>query len=106
MSDNELRDQNKKKYDKNLQRINEITKQIIEGGWDNYYKNEKIEEIPWIDKELDFDLEEELNILQLNKGVFLDLGTGTGTQAIQLAQRGFNIIASDISETIIKKKSP
>jgi hypothetical protein len=67
MSDNELRDQNKKKYDKNLQRINEITKQIIEGGWDNYYKNEKIEEIPWIDKELDFDLEEELNILQLNK---------------------------------------
>jgi hypothetical protein len=67
MSDNELRDQNKKKYDKNLQRINEITKQIIEGGWDNYYKNEKIEEILWIDKELDFDLEEELNILQLNK---------------------------------------
>ena len=67
MSDNELRDQNKKKYDKNLQRVNEITKQIIEGGWDNYYKNEKIEEIPWIDKELDFDLEEELNILQLNK---------------------------------------
>jgi hypothetical protein len=67
MSDNELRDQNKKKYDKNFQRINEITKQIIEGGWDNYYKNEKIEEIPWIDKELDFDLEEELNILQLNK---------------------------------------
>jgi hypothetical protein len=45
------RDQNKKKYDKNFQRINEITKQIIEGGWDNYYKNEKIEEIPWIDKE-------------------------------------------------------
>jgi hypothetical protein len=61
------RDQNKKKYNKNFQRINEITKQIIEGGWDNYYKNEKIEEIPWIDKELDFDLEEELNILQLNK---------------------------------------
>jgi hypothetical protein len=61
------RDQNKKKYDKNFQRINEITKQIIEGGWDNYYKNEKIEEILWIDKELDFDLEEELNILQLNK---------------------------------------
>ena len=29
--------------------------------------------------------------------------TGTGTQAIQLAQRGFNVIASDISETIINK---
>ncbi len=103
MGSNELPEQNKKKYHKNLQRANEINKQIIEGGWDNYYKNEKIEEIPWVDKELDFDLEEELNILQLNNGVFLDLGTGTGTQAIQLAQRGFNIIASDISETIIKK---
>jgi ubiquinone/menaquinone biosynthesis C-methylase UbiE len=103
MSDNEGRDQNKKKYDKNLQRVNEINKQIIIGGWDGYYKNEKIEDIPWVDKELDFDLEEELNITQLNKGVFLDLGTGIGTQAIQLAQRGFNVIASDISETIINK---
>ena len=33
MSDNELRDQNKKKYDKNLQSVNEINKQIMEGGW-------------------------------------------------------------------------
>ena len=87
----------------NLQRVNEINKQIIEGGWDGFYKNKKIEEIPWIDKELDFDLEEELINMQLNKGVFLDLGTGTGTQAIQLAQRGFDVIGSDISETIINK---
>jgi ubiquinone/menaquinone biosynthesis C-methylase UbiE len=101
MSDNELRDQNEKKYEKNLQSVNEISRQIMEGGWDGLYKN--IEEIPWVDKDLDFDLENELNIMQLNKGVFLDVGTGTGTQAIQLAQRGFNIIASDISEIIIKK---
>ena len=101
MPDNELRDQNRNKYDKNLQRVNEINKQITEGGWDGFYKNVKIEEIPWVDKELDFDLEEELNTMQLNKGIFLDLGTGTGTQAIQLAQRGLIIIASDISEIIM-----
>lgn len=103
MLSDESQDRDKKRYDKNLQRVNEINKQIIEGGWDGFYKNEKIEEIPWIDKELDFDLEEELNNMQLNKGVFLDLGTGTGTQAIQLAQRGFDVIGSDISETIINK---
>ena len=73
----------------------------MEGGWDGFYKN--IEELPQVDKDLDFDLEKELNIMQLNKGIFLDIGTGRGTQAIQLAQRGFNIIASDIFEIIIKK---
>jgi len=41
MLDNELRDQNKKKCDKNIQRVNEINKEIIEGGWDIFYKNEK-----------------------------------------------------------------
>jgi ubiquinone/menaquinone biosynthesis C-methylase UbiE len=71
--------------------------------WDDYYKNEKIERMPWYNEKLDFDLEEELNIMQLNNGIFLDLGTGPGTQAIQLAQRGFDVIASDISETVIKR---
>jgi len=42
MSDNELRDQNKKKLDKTLQKVNEINKQIIECGWDSYYKNVRI----------------------------------------------------------------
>ena len=43
--------------------------------WDDYYKNEKIEKMPWYNEKLDFDLEEELNIMQLNNGIFLDLGT-------------------------------
>ena len=34
------------------------------------YKNEKIEDIVWIDKELDFDLEEELNTMQFNKALY------------------------------------
>jgi hypothetical protein len=45
--------------------------------WDDYYKNEKIEKMPWYNEKLDFDLEEELNIMQINNGIFLDLGTGS-----------------------------
>ena len=71
--------------------------------WDDYYKNEKIERMPWYNEKLDFDLEEELNIMQLNNGIFLDLGTGPGTQARHLAKKGFDVIGSDISETVIKR---
>ena len=71
--------------------------------WDDYYKNEKIEKMPWYNEKLDFDLEDELNARQLNKGIFLDLGTGPGTQAMQLTKKGFNVIGSDISETVIKR---
>lgn len=73
--------------------------------WDNYYKNEEIEKIPWYNETLDFDLEEKLNSMQINKkGIFLDLGTGPGTQAVKLANNGFEvIIGSDISEIVIKR---
>ena len=37
------------------------------------------------------------------KGIFLDLNCGPGTQAVQLAKNEFNIIGSDISETVIKR---
>ena len=41
--------------------------------------------------------------MQLHKGTFLDSGTGPGTQAMQLAKKGFDVIGSDISETVIKR---
>jgi ubiquinone/menaquinone biosynthesis C-methylase UbiE len=59
--------------------------------------------MPWYNEKLDFDLEEKLNVMQLNDGIFLDLGTGPGTQAMQLAKKGFDVIGSDISETVIKR---
>jgi ubiquinone/menaquinone biosynthesis C-methylase UbiE len=71
--------------------------------WDDYYKNEKIEKMPWYNEKLDFDLEDELIARQLNNGIFLDLGTGPGTQAIELAKKGFVVIGSDIAETVIKR---
>jgi ubiquinone/menaquinone biosynthesis C-methylase UbiE len=71
--------------------------------WDEFYKNEKIEKMPWYNEKLDSDLEEKLNAMQINNGIFLDLGTGPGTQAMQLAKKGFDVIGSDISETVIKR---
>ncbi|MGZ5509677.1 MAG: class I SAM-dependent methyltransferase [Nitrososphaeraceae archaeon] len=40
--------------------------------------------------------------MQFEKGIFLDLGSGRGTQAVQLAKKRFNLIGSDISKTVIK----
>lgn len=73
--------------------------------WDEYYKNEKIEKMPWYSKRLDFAIEEELNSIPIpKKGIFLDLGTGPGTQAVKLANMGFDIvIGSDVSETVINR---
>lgn len=71
--------------------------------WDEYYKNEKIEKMPWYNENLDLDLEDELNAMHLNNGIFLDLGTGPGTQAMELAKKGFDVIGSDISGTVIER---
>ena len=71
--------------------------------WDDYYKNEKIEKMPWYNEKLDFDLEEKLNVMQIINGIFLNLGTGLGIQVMQLSKEGFDVIGSDISETVIKR---
>lgn len=43
-------------------------------------------------KNLDSDLEEELDRRKITNGMFLDLGTDPATQAIWLAERGFKVI--------------
>jgi len=70
--------------------------------WDTYYKENKVEDMPWYEKNLDHDLENQIILKNLSKGKFLDLGTGPGTQAIQLAKRNFEVIATDISPSAIK----
>ncbi len=71
--------------------------------WDAYYKEKIVEEMPWYEKNLDPDLEYQLNSMNLTKGKFLDLGTGPGTQAIQLEKLGFESTGSDISKNAIEK---
>jgi SAM-dependent methyltransferase len=71
--------------------------------WDSYYKENNVEKMPWYEKNLDPDLEYEIKSRNLYSGKFLDLGTGPGTQAIQLAKRGFNVTGSDLSKNAIDK---
>ena len=75
--------------------------------WNLLYKYEDVTNMLWYNKNLDFNLKEELdkrNILANIHGYkFLDVGTGPGTQAIQLSSLGFDVTAIDISEYAIEK---
>ena len=77
--------------------------------WDQFYKETKIEDLPWFIKKLDSDLADEIKTRNLKDGRFLDLGTGDGTQARQLAGLGFTVTGTDVSKTAInnaKKLTP
>ncbi len=63
----------------------------------------RVEKLPWFSKELDPDLKQELNNRKIKKGKFLDLGTGPATQAIQLSKLGFDVTATDISDSAIAR---
>lgn len=51
---------------------------------------------------LDTDIDTFLRRRQINNGTVLDIGTGTGEQAVFLAQRGLTVTATDISATAIQ----
>lgn len=70
--------------------------------WDDVYKERPVESMPWFNPELDDDLKDALDKLNLKGGNVLDLGTGPGTQAIQLAQRNFKVTATDLSAEAIR----
>jgi SAM-dependent methyltransferase len=79
--------------------------------WENLYKSQRVETMPWYNENFDFDLEKELDerkIIIINNNsddskTFLDLGTGPATQAIWLAKRGYKVIGSDLSEAAINR---
>jgi len=71
-------------------------------GWETMYQHQAVEAMPWFYPELDDDLRQALDQLGLRSGSALDLGTGPGTQALQLARRGFDVTATDISEAAIR----
>ena len=72
-------------------------------NWDNLYKSQNVETMPWYNEDLDSDLEEELEKNRITNGRILDLGTGPATQAVQLAKRGLQITGSDLSEVCYQK---
>jgi 2-polyprenyl-3-methyl-5-hydroxy-6-metoxy-1,4-benzoquinol methylase len=72
-------------------------------NWEALYQEKPVETMPWFNPSLDPDVENALLTLDLSMGSVLDLGTGPGTQAIALAQRGFQVTATDLSETAIRQ---
>jgi 2-polyprenyl-3-methyl-5-hydroxy-6-metoxy-1,4-benzoquinol methylase len=70
--------------------------------WEQKYQEVSVTSMPWFSSVLDPDLEEALSALNLRAGTFLDVGTGPGTQAMRLAERGFQVTATDISNTAVK----
>jgi SAM-dependent methyltransferase len=77
--------------------------------WENLYKSQRVETMPWYNENFDFDLEKELDERKIiinnsdDSKTFLDLGTGPATQAIWLAKRGYKVIGSDLSEAAINR---
>lgn len=70
--------------------------------WEQLDQQQKVESLPWFSPKLDLDLDQALTRLNLHTGTALDLGTGPGTQAMALRERGFLVTATDISETAVR----
>jgi 2-polyprenyl-3-methyl-5-hydroxy-6-metoxy-1,4-benzoquinol methylase len=82
-----------------------VDPQSRSSAWDERYQQQPVETMPWFYPELDDDLAQALDALGLCSGSALDLGAGPGTQAIQLAQRGFDVTATDLSNAAIRLAS-
>jgi SAM-dependent methyltransferase len=72
-------------------------------NWRELYRDQPVENMPWYYPELDPDLARALDAQALTSGRALDLGTGPGTQAFALAQRGFEVTASDLSAHAVER---
>jgi 2-polyprenyl-3-methyl-5-hydroxy-6-metoxy-1,4-benzoquinol methylase len=70
-------------------------------NWNELYGQQAVETMPWYYAALDPDLERGLAEQKLVSGRLLDLGTGPGTQAFELAQRGYQVTAADLSQQAI-----
>ena len=71
--------------------------------WEEKYSAEDVESMPWFYPRLDPDFDKILDKLELVSRKALDVGSGPGTQAIALAERGFEVTATDISYAAIEK---
>lgn len=71
--------------------------------WDQLYRTSEVSELPWYTPVLDGDIARLLEAHLPHGGRVLDLGTGPATQAIALAKRGYDVVASDIAASAIEK---
>ncbi len=71
--------------------------------WEKLYRDQEVETMPWYKPDLDLNFERNLADLKIVSGLVLDIGSGPGTQALELAKRGFQVIGTDISATAVGK---
>lgn len=71
--------------------------------WEDLYRTSDVTELPWYTPSLDTDFDRALKAHLPTGGRVLDLGTGPATQAIALAKRGYDVVASDIAPSAIAK---
>ena len=71
--------------------------------WEELYDGAQVERMPWYFPTLDPDLERALERWRIAPGRALDLGTGPATQAMALAERGFDVTGADISAAAIER---
>jgi cyclopropane fatty-acyl-phospholipid synthase-like methyltransferase len=72
--------------------------------WQDYYQS-AVEQMPWYYPELDPDLKEALDARAIFSGRLLDVGTGPGTQAVELARRGLDVVGTDIAAGALAQAS-
>jgi 2-polyprenyl-3-methyl-5-hydroxy-6-metoxy-1,4-benzoquinol methylase len=70
-------------------------------NWEELYRSDNVEKLPWYWPAIDPDLDAALARHGIEGGRALDQGTGPGTQAIALAERGFAVTATDVSAAAI-----
>ena len=75
----------------------------IRRPWEEQYRDDDVEGMPWFCPHLDVDVNAALDWLGIRAGRALDLGSGPGTQAIELARRGLDVTGSDISPSAVAK---
>lgn len=71
--------------------------------WEEVYRTWDVSELPWYTPVLDADFERLLEAHVPSGARILDLGTGPATQAIALARRGYDVVATDIASSAIAK---
>jgi len=71
--------------------------------WEDLYRSSDVTDLPWYTPLLDSDFELALKTHLPDGGKVLDLGTGPATQALALAKRGYEVVASDVAPSAITK---
>jgi 2-polyprenyl-3-methyl-5-hydroxy-6-metoxy-1,4-benzoquinol methylase len=69
--------------------------------WDELYRSRPIEQLLLYWPGLDPDLAQALARHGLSHGDVLDVGSGPGSQALALAERGFHVVATDVSPAVL-----